>query len=158
MVVDLGVPALALQESRVEHRTNPATQETLAAWLAEYKRDAGGCRRCDATDARTIDFHHPGPEEKERAVNEMVTLGYSKADVRTEVEKCTLLRANYHAKEHYVDAPPSGPDATKVERLQAWTRGYKRERGCQRCSEEDPRCLQFHHVDGKRECRPAHLR
>lgn len=122
----------------------------LREWLAEYKRDAGGCRRCDASDPRAIDFHHPDPDEKERAVNEMVTMGYSKTDIRAEVERCRLLCANCHAREHYGDAPRSGSDATKTERILAWTRAYKRERGCQRCSEVDPRCLQFHHVDGKR--------
>lgn len=80
----------------------------------------------------------------------MVTMGYSKADIRAEVERCTLLCANCHAKEHSDDVPQSGPDATKAERILAWTREYKRERGCRRCSETDPRCLQFHHVDEKR--------
>lgn len=125
-------------------------RKRLRTWLAEYKRDADGCRRCDATDPRTVDFHHPDPDKKEGPVNEMVTMGYSKADIRTELEKCTLLCANCHAKEHYGDASRPGPGATKAERLRAWTRDQKRERGCQRCSEDDPRCLQFHHVDEKR--------
>lgn len=32
-------------------------------------------------------------------------------------------------------------------RLRAWVHGSKRERGCARCSETDPACLDFHHRD-----------
>ncbi|ELZ31181.1 hypothetical protein C474_10119 [Halogeometricum pallidum JCM 14848] len=33
-------------------------------------------------------------------------------------------------------------------RLRAWIHGIKRDRGCLRCSETDPACLDFHHRDG----------
>lgn len=32
-------------------------------------------------------------------------------------------------------------------KLRAWVHGVKRERGCARCSETDPACLDFHHRD-----------
>ncbi|MDS0296085.1 homing endonuclease associated repeat-containing protein [Halogeometricum luteum] len=36
----------------------------------------------------------------------------------------------------------------KRAKLRAWVYGLKRERGCTRCSESDPVCLDFHHRDG----------
>ncbi|WP_323677472.1 hypothetical protein [Halorubellus sp. PRR65] len=125
-------------------------RERLRSWLAAYKREEGGCRRCDATDPRTIDFHHPDPDEKELAVNEMVTMGYSKADIRAEADACFLLCANCHAKEHSCDEAGVKTATTKAERLRGWTTRYKRERGCGRCQEGDPSCLQFHHPGEKR--------
>lgn len=124
---------------------------SLKGWLAEYKFEQGGCNRCGVEDPRTVDFHHVDPETKTLSVNEMVTMGHSKQDIREEVEKCELLCANCHAKEHIdpVDDEGAKPSA-KAERLRAWTRTYKREHGCLRCDAEDPRCLQFHHVDEKR--------
>ena len=31
--------------------------------------------------------------------------------------------------------------------FRAWTVNYKRERGCVKCEEDDPVCLEFHHID-----------
>ncbi|MFB6080418.1 MAG: hypothetical protein ABEJ81_05415 [Haloferacaceae archaeon] len=102
--------------------------------------------------------------------NEMVSNGYSKEAIRTEIGRCELLCANCHWREHHSSpagtdlfdvttddvstAPITGSDLplpgetslTKAERLRAWTYAYKGDRGCQRCGETDPIRLQFHHV------------
>lgn len=124
-------------------------RECLNRWLADYKLEHGGCNRCEADDPRAVDFHHVDAETKTLAVNEMVTMGYSKEAIRDEVEQCDLLCANCHAREH-IDPVDDAEQSTKAQRLRAWTRTYKREHGCRRCDAEDPRCLQFHHVDEKR--------
>jgi hypothetical protein len=109
---------------------------------------------------------------KEQEINEMVPRGYSKDYIQAEAEKCDLLCANCHWREH--NAAPAGIEAVdeiagsgrvteadvptseeldlvKAERLRTWTYAYQRDRGCRDCDESDPRCLQFHHVtDEKR--------
>ncbi|WP_435348676.1 homing endonuclease associated repeat-containing protein [Haloarchaeobius sp. HRN-SO-5] len=122
---------------------------SLRRWIHEMKRGSDGCDRCDVSSPLCLDFHHREEHEKEMAVNKMVPSGYSKADIRAEIEKCVLLCANCHAREHTAAIDPSAEQRTKEERLRAWTRAYKRERGCSRCHENDPRCLQFHHVEEK---------
>jgi hypothetical protein len=122
---------------------------SLRRWIHEIKRESDGCTRCDVSDPRCLDFHHRTEDEKEMAVNKMVPYGYSKADIRAEIETCVLLCANCHAREHTAPIGPATAQQTKEDRLRAWTREYKRERGCRRCNEHDPRCLQFHHVEAK---------
>ena len=84
-------------------------------------------------------------------VTEMVTDGYSKDRLRDEMAKCAVLCANCHRRRH--DRRPAvveteGNDsATKRERLLRWSFEYRRERGCRRCDEGDPVCLQFHHPE-----------
>jgi hypothetical protein len=119
-------------------------------WLADYKLERGGCNRCEVEDPRPVDFHHVDAATKTLAVNEMVTMGYSKNAIREEVDQCELLCANCHAREHIEPVDDDAEPSTKAERLRAWTRTYKREQGCQRCDAEDPRSLQFHHPDEKR--------
>lgn len=41
-----------------------------------------------------LDFHHPDPEDKVKAVNKMVLFNYSKEAIRAEIEKCEPLCAN----------------------------------------------------------------
>lgn len=124
----------------------------LRQWIHRKKAESEGCSRCAEMDPACLDFHHESPSDKEMAVNKMIPYGYSKADIEAEIGKCQLLCANCHRKEHAsVSSPdPGGEPATKEQRLRRMTRKYKRIRGCQRCSETDPVCLQFHHVESKR--------
>ncbi len=71
------------------------------AWVYEQKRRSDGCVRCDETDPACLDYHHRAGAEKEMTVCEMVTDGYSKDKLRAEMDKCELLCANCHRKEHY---------------------------------------------------------
>lgn len=127
-------------------------RQRLRAWIHKRKDDSGGCTKCPESDPACLDFHHLSSADKEMAVNKMVPYGYSKSDIEAEMEKCEILCANCHAKEH-VSAPEARVMAegaqTRVERLRQWAYEYKRTRGCQRCSETDPVCLQFHHVSEK---------
>lgn len=73
-----------------------ARRARLRTWLNSYKAESDGCRRCDVVDPRCLDFHHDDPETKEMAVNQMVPMGYSRADIAAEVDRCVLLCANCH--------------------------------------------------------------
>jgi len=143
------------------------------AWLHEYKADSAGCTRCEESRPACLDFHHRDPDTKRMAVNEMVTHGYSTAELHEEIERCELLCANCHRREHASLSPPvvrlraailrdaSGAvtaedlpatdevAATKEQRLRAWTAAYRADRGCRRCDADDPAALQFHHDDEK---------
>ncbi|AGB33597.1 hypothetical protein Natpe_3838 [Natrinema pellirubrum DSM 15624] len=70
------------------------------AWVFEYKQEKG-CNRCDEDDPRCLDFHHLNEDEKEMAVGKMISFGYSKDRIESEIEKCLVLCANCHRKEHY---------------------------------------------------------
>ena len=62
-------------------------------------------------------------------------------------------RARWHA-EHYVGDHAEAHRRSVKERkrsILAFTVDYKAERGCSRCPEKDPVCLDFHHPDGEKE-------
>ena len=133
----------------VEYNTKRSLQRRsrLRSWVNEQKR-ASGCRECEETDPRCLDFHHVDPESKTRAIGEMITHGHGRESLRAEMEKCVVLCANCHRREH--GEVPANPE-TKREKQRVWLADYQREiGGCQRCSETDPRSLVFHHSGEKR--------
>lgn len=138
----------------------------LRSWVNERKR-VRGCTRCKISDPACLDYHHTDVGEKEMAIGKMITFGYGKATLRSEMEKCTVICANCHRKEHL--DPPFGSDTDSVkgardtvnstgsgqpahrfderDSIRAWA--YKQKRtagGCARCDEDDPLCLDFHHT------------
>ena len=88
---------------------NSATRRSkLRAWLHSYKELSGGCNRCSEDDPACLDFHHLG--EKEMAIGKMVSYGYGKTKILAEIEKCEILCANCHRKEHYTSPKRKGND------------------------------------------------
>lgn len=73
----------------------------LRQWLHAYKREECECRQCGEGHPACLDFHHQG--EKTLGVSEMVVYGYSKNSIEEEIERCSVLCANCHRKEHYVN-------------------------------------------------------
>jgi hypothetical protein len=141
-------------------------RDRIRRWLRIHKSSLG-CRRCGEADGCCLDFHHVG-DQKEDAINKLVRDGYSVAAIRTEMDRCVVLCANCHRKQHVSEdsaafsvgtsrsLTPAGewirPDESEVtlthqERLRAWTVAYRQYKGCQECVEDDPRSLQFHHTD-----------
>lgn len=82
-------------------------REAHRAWANDIQRKRGGCDRCDESDPACLDFHHREDAEKEMNVAKTITYGYGKDRLREEIEKCTVLCANCHRKEHY-DRPTAG--------------------------------------------------
>ncbi|SDF28828.1 homing endonuclease associated repeat-containing protein [Halorientalis regularis] len=72
----------------------------LRLWVNEQTRERG-CRECGEDDPACLDLHHRKPVEKEMEISTMVTSGYGKDRLRSEIEKCDVLCANCHRKEHY---------------------------------------------------------
>ena len=70
-------------------------------WANRLQRQRGGCSRCKETDPACLDFHHVETDEKVMSVAKMISYGYGKDSLKREIEKCTVLCANCHRKEHY---------------------------------------------------------
>jgi transcription elongation factor Elf1 len=137
-------------------------RQRLRAWLFERKRELG-CAECGADDASSLDFHHPEDADKKMDVSTMVTYGYGRERLQREIDRCEVLCANCHRREHNeppspvsdmdLSSPPERPPEEVADRgalaavRRAWTHEYKRYYGCQRCGERDPLCLVFHHCD-----------
>lgn len=86
----------------------------LRAWAYEYKRASGGCVRCAEDDPACLDFHHIDTDRKEMTVSSMISYGYSKERLTEEMEKCEVLCANCHRKQHYTaPGPVSTLDSNK---------------------------------------------
>jgi hypothetical protein len=77
----------------------------LRAWVNDYKNERG-CADCGESDPACLDLHHREGAEKEMEITEMVTYGYSKENLRAEIEQCDVLCANCHRREHF-DPPAS---------------------------------------------------
>jgi hypothetical protein len=83
----------------------------LRAWLYEYKREECACRRCGEQHPGCLDFHHVDEAEKTDSVAELVNQGFAKDAIRAEIDKCEVLCANCHRKEHYT--PPSSSSSSE---------------------------------------------
>lgn len=55
-----------------------------------------GCKECDESDARCLDFHHRDPKDKILCVSQMCLHSWNK--VLSEIEKCDVLCSNCHRK------------------------------------------------------------
>lgn len=136
----------------------------LHRWLYELKRDELACTQCREARPPALDFHHP--DSKEQSISEMVNDGHSKATIREEIERCRVLCANCHRREHdQGPAPESLPSRTDIEetletvsghdareKRRTWVLAYKHEQpGCRQCHVTDPVCLEFHHSEQKTE-------
>lgn len=119
----------------------------LRSWLNEQKRERG-CVRCGVSNVACLDFHHTDPASKTMAVGRMITHGYGKDALRDEIETCEVLCANCHREEHY-QPPKCG--------CRRWVHNRKRMDGCERCSESDPACLDYHHTATRKNASVAEL-
>ena len=154
-------------------RRTRVRRRRIRRWVYEYKLESAGCIGCGESDPACLDFHHRDPDKKRMAVSKLVTFGHRIETIRTEIEKCELLCANCHAHEHASridwsnwvastddDAPTEvttedivqmdGSSLGRNARLRAWAQAYQQSQGCRECGEDDPACLQFHHVRGEK--------
>lgn len=69
-------------------------------WFAEYKSKLK-CKNCPENHPSCIDFHHREGEEKEKNISKLVHGGYSIKRILEEINKCDVLCANCHRKEHW---------------------------------------------------------
>ena len=81
-----------LQCQRVRERNRK-----LHKWAKDLKAQQG-CTRCKENNPVALDFHHIG--NKNININAAVRNGWGKKRILTEIEKCIILCANCHRKEH----------------------------------------------------------
>lgn len=58
------------------------------------------CCRCDENHPACLDFHHEDESKKEFGIADAVTNKVSKTRILKEIQKCIVLCANCHRKEH----------------------------------------------------------
>ncbi|MGI8922473.1 MAG: hypothetical protein ACR2HJ_00290 [Fimbriimonadales bacterium] len=73
--------------------------ESRRKWLVEYKKTLK-CARCEESHPATLTFHHKDESEKDFEIGNALVLGVSLKRLLAEIEKCEVLCANCHAKEH----------------------------------------------------------
>lgn len=86
------------RESEINRKNE--RRKMLQDWLQSVKDDLS-CEMCGESHNACIDFHHTNNEEKDANIGNMPQQGYSKDRILAEIEKCEVLCANCHRKEHY---------------------------------------------------------
>jgi hypothetical protein len=76
--------------------------------VAEFKqiKSTLKCNRCPENHPACLEFHHTDPTIKEGNVGESIRK-WSTKRLLAEIEKCEVLCANCHRKEHYKISPQS---------------------------------------------------
>ena len=59
------------------------------------------CILCPENHIATLHFHHLDPSMKEIGLSVAIRLGWGRDKLQKELDKCVVLCANCHAKEHY---------------------------------------------------------
>ena len=77
---------------------NEERKKKLRAFIASLK--VTGCSRCPEKDPACMDFHHRDGSTKEISIGQVVAAGWSIERIKREAEKCDVLCANCHRKEH----------------------------------------------------------
>lgn len=85
-------------KNKPKHREMVAAgRAKAAAWLRAEKA-LHGCAVCREADPVVLDFHHE--RDKVISLADAVRWGWSIDRLRTETEKCRVLCANCHRREH----------------------------------------------------------
>jgi len=80
---------------------NKQFAEKRRQWLVNYKSGLK-CARCGESHPATLTFHHVKPLDKSFAIGDTrFTLKISLKRLLAEIDKCEVLCANCHAKEHW---------------------------------------------------------
>jgi len=148
------------RKNRIEQKEQ--RRKELRQWFYELKRDELACEQCSESRPPCLDCHHEG--EKRDGVSNMVNDGYSKDRIREEIDRCLVVCANCHRREHYSSVDPAklperdeiaavakdAPKEAARAQRRRWLLAYKRDsEGCRNCEVTDPVCLDFHHVGEK---------
>lgn len=76
-------------------------RKILQGWLKEYK-SALSCEKCGERHWACLEFHHRDPSEKDVEIARMAfDKGWGIGRMMAEINKCAVLCANCHRKEHH---------------------------------------------------------
>jgi uncharacterized membrane protein (UPF0182 family) len=73
--------------------------ESRRKWLVEYKKTLKYVR-CEESHPATLTFHHKQGSEKSFEIGNALVFKVSLKRLLSEIEKCEVICANCHAKEH----------------------------------------------------------
>ncbi|MEK6860588.1 MAG: hypothetical protein AABY07_01335 [Nanoarchaeota archaeon] len=85
----------------------------IREWFKDLKQNLK-CNRCDENHPATLHFHHIDPKKKIMSLAMMINHAWSKEKILLEMEKCEVLCANCHAKEHYNGDYSISKDSTSL--------------------------------------------
>ena len=91
--------AVYREQERIRSQRIRATRRKI---IADAKTDKG-CVQCGEKHPSCLQFHHLDALKKEFTIARAVSEGKSIKKIHEEIEKCILLCANCHAKEHWRD-------------------------------------------------------
>ena len=86
----------SLKRKKVYHRPHVTRS---ANYIFNLKRESG-CKNCDEYNPVALDFHHRNANTKVMEISRAISKGWSITRLMEEIEKCDLLCANCHMKEH----------------------------------------------------------
>src|SRR2546429_5758865 len=86
---------------RQQAEKNRRFAEKRLRWLVNYKSSLS-CTRCGESHPATLTFHHRERSEKSFEIGNMLRVKVSFKRLVAEIQKCEVLCANCHAKEHWV--------------------------------------------------------
>lgn len=78
------------------------TREFQVDLIIHGVKSETGCTRCTEKDVRCLEFHHHDPAGKDFRLANASTEGVSLERLFSEMEKCEVLCANCHLKEHRI--------------------------------------------------------
>ncbi len=84
---------------RKQAEKNKRFAENRRKWLVECKKSLK-CVRCEESHPATLTFHHKDKSEKSFEIGNALKLGIGLKRLLAEIEKCEVICANCHAKEH----------------------------------------------------------
>lgn len=85
------------REKRVRAKND--RRKILRQMLREYKQNLK-CLRCSESHPACLEFHHPDPSQKDFSVGDAAKMGLGWDTILLEIQKCLVLCANCHRKEH----------------------------------------------------------
>ncbi len=109
------------------------------------------CKKCGLKDKVCLDFHHLS--NKIETVAQLIRDATTIEKLQLEIDKCEVLCANCHKKEHSPEALSDGTDwknfnAARIEKRR-WFIEFINNSFCFDCQENDRRCLECHHLRDK---------
>jgi hypothetical protein len=88
------------KNKELQKARNKANRDQKLSILRQYKVEKG-CKQCGERHPACLHFHHRNKEDKQHGITEMISQARSIKSIMSEIEKCDILCANCHAKEHW---------------------------------------------------------
>lgn len=83
-----------------EKARTSANKQKVKKLVDDYKSTLS-CQLCGENHPAVLQFHHVNPEEKDFDVSAATHSGVGFEKIKAEIDKCVVLCANCHFKEHY---------------------------------------------------------